>query len=304
MRALLVALLMLPALASAAEPVITKAGDHTFSFQHDGTKRSYKLHVPTGYDPARPTPLLVAMHGGGGDMEYMSNDALYGLVSKSDREGFIVAFPSGYSRLPRGKLATWNAGTCCAAARERQSDDAGFIRAMVTRVEQQLNVDPRKVFATGMSNGAMMSHRLACEMPEIFAAIAPVAGTENTLSCTPSRAVSVLVIHARDDDHVLFNGGAGKPVRASWGTGFTSVPETVSRWVKRNGCAATPKRVLEKPGAFCDLYAPCRDGARVQLCVTDGGGHSWPGGAKPRASEPPSTAIVANDVMWDFFMGR
>lgn len=303
-RLLFLVTLLLPGLAPAAEPAITTGGDYTFTLQHDGAQRKYKLHVPTGYDPARPAPLLIALHGGGGDMNHISNDRLYGLVSKSDREGFVVAFPNGYSRLPGGRLATWNAGTCCAASRDRGSDDLGFIRAMVALIEAQLSIDRQKVFATGMSNGGMMAHRLACEMPDIVKAIAPVAGTDSTVSCKPSRPVSVLVIHAVDDDHVLFNGGAGKPIRPSVGTDFTSVPQTVSRWVQRNGCAAKPVRVLDKPGAHCDLYSPCRDGTRVQLCVTDGGAHSWPGGRKSQASEPPSRAISANDVMWDFFMGR
>jgi polyhydroxybutyrate depolymerase len=290
--------------AADASVPIAKPGDYSFTLQHDGLERAYKVHVPEGYDPSSPAPLLIAMHGGGGDMNYQSNDTYYGLISKSDREGFVAAFPNGFSRLPGGKLATWNAGKCCGAARDRKVDDVGFIRAMVVRIEAQLNIDAQKVFATGMSNGGMMSHRLACEMPDVVKAIAPVAGTDNTVSCQPLRPVSVLMVHAKNDDHVLFGGGAGAPIKGSAVNDFTSVPATVARWVQRNGCEAMPKRVLEKPGAYCERYAPCRDGTVVQLCVTDTGGHSWPGGTKPRGTEAPSTAIVANDVMWDFFMGR
>ncbi len=172
---------------------------------------------------------------------------------------------------------------------------------MVTHLTQQLNIDRDKIFATGMSNGGLMAQRLACEMSDVFKAIAPVAGTDNTKSCSPKNPISVLQIHAKNDDHLPFNGGMGQKSLGSAVTNFTSVPESISRWVKRDGCSATPKHVLEKAGAYCDSYSPCQGGAEVELCVTDVGGHSWPGASRTRG-EPSSKAISANDVMWDFFM--
>ncbi len=158
-----------------------------------------------------------------------------------------------------------------------------------------------------MSNGGLMSYRLACEMADTFKAIAAVAGTDNTLSCTPSRPVSVLHIHARNDTHVLFDGGAGDDAfrDESKVTQFTSVPETVNRWLGHDRCSAAPQRVLSVPGAYCDRYAPCAGASAVQLCVTETGGHSWPGADKSarRGKEPASQAIDANDVMWQFFDG-
>ncbi len=290
---------------SEADPKakITNAGDHVYSIDHDGIKREYKVHVPAGYDPAKPTPLLVALHGGGGNMNFMASDENYGLISKSDRTGYIVVFPNGFSRSPSGQLATWNAGNCCGPARDNNVDDVGFIRQMIGNLSRQLNIDHQKIFATGMSNGGLMAHRLACEMSGTFKAIAAVAGTDNTKSCNPKSPVSVLQIHARNDDHLPFNGGMGPKSMRSAVTEFTSVPESISRWVKRDGCEATPRRVLDKAGAYCDRYAPCSGGAQVELCVTEKGAHSWPGARKWRSSEPPSTAINADDLMWDFFMG-
>jgi polyhydroxybutyrate depolymerase len=283
---------------------ITKPGDYTYTIEHDGLKRSYLVHVPPGYDASKPTPLLVSLHGGGASMSYQASEENYGQISKSDRSGFIVAFPNGYSRQgPSGKLATWNAGTCCGPARDKNIDDVGFIRQMLDNLHKQLNIDRQKIFATGMSNGGLMAHRLACEMSETFKAIAPVAGTDNTKSCNPKNPVSVMQIHAKNDDHLPFNGGMGVKSMGSAVTNFTSVPESISRWVKRDACSASPKRVLEKQGAYCDRYA-CQGNSAVELCVTDSGAHSWPGTHKSRASEPPSQAIVANDVMWDFFMSR
>lgn len=283
---------------------ITRPGDYTFMIRHDGLQRMYRVHVPAKVDAATPAALLVALHGGGGNMDYQADEAHYGLVGKADREGFVVVFPNGYSKLPSGKFATWNAGTCCGAARDEDVDDVGFIRQVVANVSRQMNIDRARIFATGMSNGGLMSYRLACEMSDVFKAIAPVAGTDNTRSCSPKNPVSVLHIHAKNDDHVLFNGGAGPKARdQSQVTAFASVPDTISRWVQRNGCTAAPRRVLEKPGAYCDLYSPCNGQSEVELCVTETGGHSWPGAEKTR-SGPASQAISANDVMWEFFNRR
>lgn len=297
-----------PAAAAAAQDMarITQPGDYSFTIQHDGLARMYRVHVPSAYDPGKQAPLLVALHGGGGNMDLQADDTLYGQIGKSEREGFIAVFPNGYSRLASGKFATWNAGRCCGAARDRDVDDVGFIRQVVANVTRQLHIDRGRVYATGMSNGAMMAYRLACEASDVFRAIAPVAGTDNTRSCTPGRPVSVLHIHARNDSHVLFNGGAGPDsVGRSQVTDYVSVAESVSRWVRANGCSAPPSRVLDKPDAYCEVYAPCQGNAQVQLCVTGSGGHSWPGGRKPRGGgEPASQAISANDVMWDFFKGR
>ena len=131
-------------------------------------------------------PVVFAFHGGGGDMQLMAGDH-YGLVAKADSAGFIAVFPNGYSRFPRGKLATWNAGHCCGAARDTGSDDVGFVRAMVAQLRQRASIDTQRIFATGMSNGGMFSYRLACEMADVFRAIAPVAGTDNRIGVACSR---------------------------------------------------------------------------------------------------------------------
>ena len=287
---------------ASTDSKITRPGDYVFTVVHDGLARKYRVHVPTGYDPATPAPVLFALHGGGGNMDYQANDQRYGLISTSEREGFIAVFPNGYSKLRSGKFATWNAGACCGDARDKNIDDVGVIRRVVDDVTGKLNVDRNRFFAAGMSNGGMMSYRLACELSDTFSAIAAVAGTDNTTTCQPKKPMAILHIHAKNDDHVLFNGGAGPGAfrDESKITQFTSVPATVSKWVASSRCNPTPKRILEKPGAYCDLYSPCEANVSVQLCVTDTGGHSWPGGTKPR-SESPSSAISANDVMWKFF---
>lgn len=281
-------------------------GDYDFSLRHDGLRRTYKVHVPVGYQKTTPAPLVLAFHGGGGHSGIMANDEFYNLISKSDEEGFIMAFPNGASRLKTGKLAAWNAGDCCGYARDNNVDDVGFVRDVLGDLRSRLNIDPEEIYAVGMSNGGMFSYRLACEMADELKAIASVSGTENINECFPQRPVSIMHIHARDDDHVLFNGGAGEAAfrDATKVTDFTSVLETVARWVERNHCHPQPRRILEKEGVYCDVYTGCDDGVEVKLCVTEIGGHSWPGGQKPRdTAAAPSTAISATDAIWEFFKG-
>ena len=285
--------------AQPADPNATPIrapGDYRFSFVHDGITREYLVHVPKSYRGAA-TPMLVALHGGGGDADFQADDSKYKLISKSEQAGFIAVFPNGYSRFPSGALATWNAGACCGAAQKNDIDDVGFIREVIHRVERQARIDPHKVFATGMSNGAMMSWRLACEAPEIRA-IAPVEGTDNSAQCNPSHPVAVIQFHAADDPNVPFNGGVG--VGPSH-TDYTSVPESQRKWISFDHASQSTTRVLTVPGAHCDLHPAGRSGAPVELCVTDTGGHSWPGGGTQQGRKQPSMAISANDLMWNFF---
>lgn len=291
-----------PAMAQPLQSPPT--GTHHMTLKFQGSARNYVLHVPGNYDPKRPAALVVALHGGGGHAAYMADDERYGLIAKSESEGFIALFPNGYSKFPRGRLATWNAGGCCGDARDRNSDDVGFVRALVDEVGAQVSIDRQRIFATGMSNGGMMAYRLACEAGDMFRAVASVAGTEALADCLPERPIAVLHIHARNDTHVLFDGGAGADAfrDSTKVMNFVSVPETVARWVKRNRCNNSPRRVLDKPGGYCDEYPGCQENASVQLCVTEAGGHSWPGAKTTRrGKEDASQAMRANEVIWEFF---
>ena len=275
---------------------IAGPGDYRFSFVQDGLTREYLVHVPKSYRGA-PAPMLVALHGGGGDADFQADNSKYRLISKSEEAGFIAVFPNGYSRFRSGMLATWNAGSCCGAAERNKVNDVAFIREVIHRVERQAHIDPKRVFATGMSNGAMMSWRLACEAPEVRA-IAPVEGTDNTTTCKPAHPVPVIEFHAADDPNVPFAGGVG--IGPSH-TDFTSVPATQAKWVQLDHADPNARRVLTVAGAHCDLHAAKPGGAPVELCVTDTGGHSWPGGGTQQGRKQPSMAISANDLMWSFF---
>jgi len=283
---------------------IEKPGDYTFSVSISDLKRFYKIHIPKKYSTGQPMPLLLALHGGGGDMSIQATEDYYHQISKSESRGFIVVFPNGPSAFASGKLATWNAGLCCGYARDNKIDDVAFLKEVIAKTRRQLSIDSQRIFATGMSNGAMMAYRLACELPDTIRAIAAVAGTDNTSTCEPKKPISILHIHAKNDGHVLYTGGAGKHAfkDRSAITEYRSVPSTIERWRILNKCEARTERVLEAKAVYCDRHPDCADGTRLQLCVTEDGGHSWPGGSKVRMTgDKPSMAISANDVMWAFF---
>lgn len=289
-----------PRLAEAASQAGQglEAGSHRLHLRHDGLERDFIVHVPQTYRAERPVPLVLALHGGGGSMQVMARDRLYGLIERSEASGWIVAFPNGYSRLPGGRFATWNAGICCGGARDSGSDDVGFLRAVVADVQRRLAIDPRRVFAAGMSNGGMMSYRLACEASDLFRAVASVAGTDGTTDCRPGRPVPVFHIHAKDDDRVLFNGGSGSA--SDTHADFVSVPATVDKWTRLDACTGPTQTVLQRPGVTCEVRSGCAGGAEVRLCVTDTGGHAWPGGRKALGGKG-STALDATDEIWAFF---
>lgn len=280
------------------------SGRYTFSLTVNNLNRYYILHVPKNYDEKKATPLIIFMHGGGGNMFYKSNDQKFNIISKSEEAGFIALIPNGYSTNASGKTAFWNAGHCCSDSRDHKVDDVAFIRAVINDAKTKVAVDNERIFASGMSNGAMMAYRLACEMSDVIKGIAAVAGTDNTIECKPERGVSILHIHAKNDDHVQFNGGIGPgtPVDKSRVTDYVSVPKTIEKWIGLNHCSPKPTRVLEQAGAYCDLYQGCKDHSRVKLCVTKTGGHSWPGGKK--RGKYTTSSLSAVDTLWEFFSGK
>jgi hypothetical protein len=166
--------------SSSSSSVIT--GDHEYWMDVGGTRRRYLLHVPPTYQAGTPMPLVIAMHGGGGNAE--NTVATFQLNPVADQHGFLVAYPEGSgSVMVFGKVSgSWNAGGCCGEAVLRQTDDVGFIRTMLDTIETAYSIDTHRVFATGFSNGSMMSYRLATEMNDRIAAIAPISGAAMILS--------------------------------------------------------------------------------------------------------------------------
>lgn len=292
-----------PIISTIENNIISGPGTYTLVLKINGTNRYYKLHVPKSYQIKNPPPLIMSLHGGGGDMNIQSNDNFYHIISKSEEAGFLAVFPNGFSKFKSGKLATWNAGKCCGDARDKESDDILFIKNILIDLNQRIKFNNDKVFAIGMSNGAMMSYRIACELPHLFHAIAAVAGTDNTERCEAKDAISIMHIHARDDDHVQFNGGIGKnAVDAKKITNFNSVKNTIDKWKQINKCTETKKTLKKNKDVICEEYSECLNKTKVRWCFTSNGAHSWPGGKKPyNRGSSPSNAISATNEIWTFF---
>jgi polyhydroxybutyrate depolymerase len=149
------------------------AGDHTRTLWVGDLDRRYRIYIPAKYDASKPTPVVLVYHGGGGNPEGMIK--LCGVNAKSDQAGFIVVYPFGTGRF-EDSLLTFNGGECCGYAMQNNVDDVGFTRALLDDLEGIVNVDKDRVFATGLSNGGIMSHYLASELSDRIAAIAPVGG--------------------------------------------------------------------------------------------------------------------------------
>lgn len=274
------------------------AGTTTGSVAHAGDDRSFRVHVPPGYDGTVPAPLVLMFHGGGGSGEQLQERSSR-MDRVADREGFITVYPDG-----TGVLKTWNGGGCCGAAVRKDVDDVGFVSALLDHLEAELCLDRRRVFASGMSNGGLFSHRLACELSERIAGIAAVAGTDMTRTCAPTRPVAVLQIHGTADGHVPWQGGEGCGLAR---VAFTSVPATLEAWRERNRCSSTQSSGHRAGNGACESYDGCAPGGRVTLCTIDGGGHSWPGGVARDGvidcpgNGPQSQSFAADEVIWRFF---
>jgi polyhydroxybutyrate depolymerase len=257
-------------------------GNLDLTIMSGGQQRAAHVHIPTGYDGTKPTPVLLNFHGRmttAADQELIS-----GTTPKADKAGFIVVYPSGIGE-------TWNAGLCCGDAMSMNIDDVGFTRDLLDTLESKLCVDKKRVFSTGLSNGAFMSDRLGCELSDRIAAIAPVAGQLLTTTCSQSRPMPVIEFHGTSDPIVSYTGAVGMP----------SVEDAVKGWAMRNGCGTTPMQTYSMGDATCNTYSGCMSNADVTLCTIQDGGHTWPGGFPIPGLGKTSTSINATDAMWDFF---
>ena len=272
-------------------------------------ERRYRVHVPKSYDEETPTPLIVAFHGGGGNPESMIR--LSGLNEKAEEAGFIVAYPYGTGRQPDRQL-TFNGGGCCGYANRKKIDDIAFTRTLLDDLAGAANIDAKRVYATGISNGAIMTYYVASELSNRIAAIAPVGGPMMTDTCRPVRPVSVIHFHGTADELAPFKGGQGKGspgVPAFVRPKFNSVEHSVQSWVKANGCDSKPS-IETLPDKANDGMKVTRkswrggkNGSEVILLEIENGGHTWPGQRPVSEILGRSTMdISANDLMWEFFL--
>lgn len=258
-----------------------------------GITRTWTLVRPSVLPVTGRVPLIVLLHGGYGTGANVLRQGNWTQTVATG--GFIVVAPDGLFR-------AWNAGGCCGYPMTHDVDDVAFIRQLVRTLESELPIDTGRVFATGISNGGMMTYRLGCEASDIFAAIAPVSATLfTTTPCRPSQRLSVLHIHGLADQNVPFAGGVGPAAVQRNPPDYPPVLDGVQRWAAIDGCRVRLPAAVDG-GLTTTRWAGCRNRTTVELITIAGGGHSWPGGQRMAAIlDPPSTTLDATATIVSFF---
>ncbi|MDF3064969.1 MAG: putative secreted esterase [Polyangiaceae bacterium] len=237
------------------------SGNSTITLQSGGTNRTYLLHVPPGYDGSKPLPLVLDVHG---YTSFASEQMMRSKWDKmADKEGFVLIEPEGVNK-------SWNAGSCCGG---NNQDDVKYFRDVVAKATADLCIDKKRVYVSGHSNGGAMTHRLACEAADIFAAAAPVCGWVTVNNCAPSRPIPVLSIRSLNDGTVKIEGADAD----------------VNEWLSNNECA---KDQVTTSGV-CKTYKSCEAGTQVMDCRPRGG-HDFYYGNNPDNYLVPDNA-------WPFF---
>jgi len=278
------------------------SGDYDFSLEYDGLTRTYKVHVPLSYDQDTSTPLVIYIHGGGGN----ADSAYFDEMDKTaDKFGFILVAPEGTGEVKLGKLrASWNGGKwetgeCCGDA-----DDVGFISEMVDELRNKFNIDEKRVYATGISNGGLMTNRLACELSDKITAIATIAPAAIPSNCNPSKEIPIMNIHGTGDRCNPFYGGEPSFSFCANVDYTRMMPkQVVDSWIQINGCLDKNVIVYENGDANCISYNECDNGVEVRFCKVEGMGHTWPDGSQYLSSSliGPVSYDISSDQIWEFF---
>lgn len=286
--------------------------------------REYEVFLPSSYDPGIPIALVVAFHGGGGSAQHGATMSCPGgdvddagcLHNLGEREGFATVYPNGTGFLPLRRLRTWNAGGGaegwnCASGKAcgDDIDDLAYVDTLLEHLGSWLNLDGTRIYATGLSNGAAFSHRLACQGADTFAAIAAVAGSNQlstAMSCEPSEPVAILQVHGTEDPCWTYEttdasclGTGGRKLGAT---------ESIDEWTGILACDEPPYETTLPDTAddgmttVSELWSGCSGDVDVQLLTIVGGGHTWPTGS-PALSERLVGSITfdwGSEVLWDF----
>lgn len=294
-----------------------KATGERAVMKHDGKDRYYRLHVPGNVRSAKQArPLVVVLHGGGGNAEVASK---MGFTALAERENFIVVYPEATA-------GHWNDGRVGKVIKQSagDNDDVGFITALVEKLRQDHKIDPGRIYATGFSNGGIMSHRLGIEKAEVFAAIAPgIGGVAKPLGrlqkFTPSEPVSVLIMQGTDDPLVPYEGGKltvnllpalGEKAARDHGA-IVSTDATIELWNRANGVLGEPqvtKLADSDKLDGCTLersdWPAGRHNSQVSLIRMVGAGHTVPGARQylpEKIIGKTCQDADATEIIWEFF---
>jgi polyhydroxybutyrate depolymerase len=290
----------------------------------DGREREYLVHLPAGWDAKKPAPVVLVFHGGGGNAE--NAERTLHMDRAADAHGFIAVYPQGTGRSIAGRtLGTWNGDFCCGTAASDGVDDVAFVAALLDRLAADYAVDARRVYATGISNGALMAFKSACRLSERLAAIAAVSSPGIPTGCAPTRAVPTLFIHGTADPCTLFAGGAScggcfsRAMKEAFGVTLKNDQFPCDGAVKQLDfasraalCSAKEETFFQKGAATCVRRLGCAKDGEAALCRLEGAGHTWPGGegcekqtrlckAMRDATGAVNQDLDASEAIWAFF---
>jgi polyhydroxybutyrate depolymerase len=269
-------------------------GDSTRSLTVGSLERTYILHIPPGMDSQQPLPVVFAFHSG--TIDALSMQQQSGLNDTADQNGFILVYPNGTGT---GHIRYWNASGCCGEASNQNIDDLAFVRQMLADLGTILRIDPKRIYATGLFNGAIFSYRLACEMSDTFAAIAAVERDMLTDPCQPQEPVSVVHVQGLNDrvyniGDLIYYGGIqpGAETGTNHDIVFPPVEQVIATWVELDGCSGEAK--VDKQGTVTHTaYDNCKNGSAVELYAIEGALSAWP--------NPYAFPTASNQMIWDFF---
>lgn len=239
-------------------------------------QRWYKIIIPPGYHPESPTALVINLHGLGSNIE--QQEFFSDMSLKANEAGFIVVYPLAGAGI-------WNI-----EAGDIGAIDVDFIRQIIIDITADVNIDRTRIYATGFSNGGGMAHRLACDLSDQIAAIAPVAGAYNHVEpCDPTRPVPIIAFHGTADRVV--------PIQER----VHDIPQWSADWARRNGCDPAPIETHPQEMVEIHTFTNCENNATVQVYYLEGVGHTWPGAQMGDLLGPNTQGTIATDLIWDFF---
>jgi polyhydroxybutyrate depolymerase len=292
------------ALDARVDPQPAAAGESRAerTITHGGRQRSYLVH---DFSRGEAAPVVIVLHGGGGNALNAVKMTRFDRIAA--RERLIAVYPNGTAGRPEGRLLTWNADHCCAAAMRGRVDDVGFVGTVIDQLVTSGRADAARVYVTGMSNGAMLAHRLGRELSPRIAAIAPVVGAVFGDEEPPAAPVPAFVIVGAEDRMVP---GAGGPLQIRPLLGGSAADRDVAPavdqawyWARANGCGE-PTRVQGAASTVLE-WRTCTSGSAVIFHSVAGNGHAWPGGTAGRAgAAAPTQAFDASEAMWAFFKAQ
>lgn len=241
----------------------------------DGRQRTYRLFVPRFLTSSQPAPLVIALHGGLGSASQFEGNS--GLNEFAETNGFYVVYPNGVSAVEgQASFQTWNAGDCCGPAAKSNVDDVANIRTLISSLRTMYTIDPKRIFAIGHSNGAMLAYKLACELSDQIAGIGVQSGSMGIDTCTPSNPVSVIHIHGTFDTNFPIDGGKGSGVA---GVPFRPARFAIDSLVVADKCSNSPEIATYKENSDLLIYSweKCANSAAIRFIVVNGATHAWMG---------------------------